>query len=147
MADQSKNAAKTMQKGAARIVKARLSKRAQNTIKQFCKQAQNMVDDVEPGKKSFPDGSVRSAMRALIGSLEDNLEAVRAIAEATGEDDLVEIIQDAADALSPADADEGMEEGHEEHHEPDVDVSGLSEGPEGAGSVDIGAIDERPMIV
>ena len=139
MGDKSVEAAKAMQKGAARKVKARLTRRAQNTMKQFCKQAQNMIDDIEPGKKSFPDGGLRKAVRNLMGSLEDNLEAVKQIAEAAGEDELVEIIQDAADALAPADRDEGMEGEPEEHG--DIDVMGLEE----EAPVDIGAIDETSI--
>jgi hypothetical protein len=140
MGDKAKEAAQAMQKGAARKVKARLTKRGQNTMKQFCKQAQNMIDEIEPGKKSFPDGNLRKAIRDLMGSLEDNLEAVKQIAEAAGESELVEIIQDAADALAPADPDEGMESEPEEHGD-EIDIMGLEEDA----PVDIGVIDETPI--
>ena len=144
MGDKAVEAVKAMQKGAARKVKARLTRRAKNTMKQFCKQAQNMIEDIEPGKKSFPDGNLRKAIRDLMGSLEDNLEAVKQIAEAAGEDQLVEIIEEAADALAPADPNEGMEHEPEDHGE-DVDIMGLSEGEDEA-SVDIGSIDETPIV-
>jgi hypothetical protein len=77
-----------------------------------------MVDEVSVGKKNFPDNNVRRALRNLIGSLEENLEAVAEIASAAGDSEMVEIITDAADALAPADAGEADE--GEEHGEPDL---------------------------
>jgi hypothetical protein len=141
MGDKTAEAAKNMQKGAARKVKARLTKRGQNTMRQFCKQAQNMVDEIEIGKKSFPDGGVRSAMRDLVGSLETNLEAVKVVAEAVGDSDIVEIIDEAIEDLSGVGSGDDM--GSSEEND-DVDVSGLSES-EDESPVDIGSIDETPM--
>lgn len=142
MADKAKEAAQMMQKGAARVVKARLSKRGQARIKQFCKQAQGLVDDVEVGKRSFPDSGVRTAMRQLIGSLEENLEAVAQIAEAVGDDTLVEIIEDAADSLAPADTGEA---GEHENHGSEPHVEGLTEHETEEKPVDISLIDETSV--
>lgn len=143
MGDKSKEAAQAMSKGAARKVKARLTRRAQHRLQQFCKQAQGLVDEVEIGKRSFPDGGVRSAMRHLLGSLEDHLEAIKEVAQDAGEHGIVEIIEEAADALAPVDPDEGNEPQPEDHGD-DVEVSGLSESEEES-PVDISSIDETPL--
>lgn len=100
-----------------RKVKARLSKRGKSVLGSFCKHAQRMVDEVAVGKKNFPDNNVRRALRNLIGSLEENLEAVAEIANAVGDSEMVEIISDATDALAPADSNEHEED--EEHAEPE----------------------------
>ena len=92
--------AKMSGKSSGRVIKARLTKKGQGRLKQFAKQAQGMVDDIEVGKKSFPDATVRKAMRNLISSIEDNLEAVMEVAEAAGESEIVDVIEDAVEDLS-----------------------------------------------
>lgn len=149
MKDKSKEASKNMSRSANRTIKARLSKKKHKTIGNFTKYAQRMVDDIEVGSQSFPDKSVRTAMRNLLGSIEDNLEAVRDIADATGEDDLVEMIDEAADALAPADPDEEEEirDNGEEEHGGDVVERVNEEDEEGDEDVDIEevGIDETAM--
>lgn len=142
MKDKTKEAVADMQRGNARKVKARLTKKGQHTLRQFTKQAQNLVDEIEIGKRSFPDHGTRSAMRQLVGSLEDHLEAVKEVAEAAGEDQIVDIIEEAADAFSGVDHGEEEDQESEDH---DVEVSGLAE-REDDEQVDIGEIDETAIV-
>lgn len=129
MGDKARKAAAAMKKSGSKTVKARLSKRGQNHLRQFVKQAQNLVDNIEVGTKTFPDKDVRSAARRLFGSIEDELETLKTIAEAEGDNELVEIIDDMiedAEGTSGVD-DEPHEIGpdHEELEEDGVEVEGL----------------------
>lgn len=129
MGDKTRKAAAAMKKSSGRVVKARLTKRGQHTMRQFVKQAQNLVDHVEVGKKTFPDNDVRSAARRLFGSIEDELETLKTIAEAEGDDELVEIIDDMIEDAegTPGVDDEEHEIGpdHEEEPEEEVEIEGL----------------------
>lgn len=129
MKDQAKNISASMSKTKGKVVKARLTKRGKNRFKQFSKQAQGLIDEVEVSKKSFPDGEMRSAMRTLMATLEETIEAVATIAEASGEDDIVEVLEDVASELSHFDVDETSEDEpeHEDSDEVEIDIEDDSE--------------------
>lgn len=138
-----RNAVKAMKKSGSKMVKARLNKRGLNTVRQFTKQAQNMVDHVEVGSRTFPDKNVRQAARNILDSIENNLEALKVIAESTGDDEIVEIVEDMIDVAEGGSSvdDQPSDKGphHEENgDEPEVEVEGLE--------VDLGGdIDETSM--
>jgi F0F1-type ATP synthase membrane subunit b/b' len=127
-------AAAIMKRGQKRVIKARLTKRGQNTMKQFVKQAQRLTDDIEVGKRSFPDNTVRKAIASIMSSLEDNLEALKVIAEDAGDQETVEIIEDmigSSEGHSEVDSDPSEHgEFHEEEPEAklEVEVVDLGEG-------------------
>ena len=125
--DKQNQASKAMKKSGARKVLARLSRRANNTIKQFTKQAQNMVDNVEVGSRSFPDKSTRQAVRNLLDSIENNLESLLVIAQAEGDDETVEIVEE---MICPAEGHEDVDDvesdlGPDHQEGGEVDVDGL----------------------
>ena len=135
--DKARKAVAAMKKSGQRTVKARLTKRGQSHLRQFVKQAQNMVDNIEVGTKTFPDKEVRAAARRLFGSIEDELEAIKTIAEATGDGELVEIIDE---MISDSGNLGGMDDEPTgpDHESDDVEVEGLE--------VDLGGdIDETRM--
>ena len=130
-------AARDMAKDQPRTVKARkvlanLSQRQAGRLKGLTKQAGRFLEDVPISSKTFPDVETHRAAAKLTDVLLDVLQVMRPLAEQTGDDEMLQIIDEVEQRVDmvtetpETELDQSMEDidvAQDEYEEPrDVDL-------------------------